>query len=182
MTQPLRRRVLQMALTWTFIGQWVGADIGMRAGGLVGSVAGCVAVMIEMALMGALLGWIGRTPRDTLVGAALGMLVGSTLAPLGWHSDLISVADIGLIVGASDGAALRPYLRMSGRLVGAATRRLGRTFAGATLLGCAASGGTPLLHDLRGILSRCPSFRGRLEVHSGEPGRSTGRAVVSTSA
>jgi hypothetical protein len=121
-----------MALIWAFVGQWVGADIGMRAGGLLGSIAGCVAVMAEMALLGAFLGWIGGSPRDTLIGAATGLVAGMMLGPLGWHSDLISRADMGLIVGASDGAALRPYLRMIGRLVGAATRRLGWTFAGAT--------------------------------------------------
>jgi hypothetical protein len=144
MTEPIRRRVLQMALVWAFIGQWVGADIGMRAGGLVGSIAGAVAVMVEMAVLGAFLGWLGGRPVDTIIGAALGLLAGVMLVPLGGHADLLSRANMGLIAGASDGAALRPYLRIIARLVGAATRRLGWTCAGATLLGCTASrGGVP---------------------------------------
>jgi hypothetical protein len=120
-----------MVLVWAFLGQWVGADIGMRAGGLVGSIAGSVAVMVEMAVLGALLGWIGARPVDTIIGAALGLIAGAMLAPLGGHTDLISPANIGLIAGACDGAALRPYLRMVGRVVRAATRRLGWTIAGA---------------------------------------------------
>jgi hypothetical protein len=128
MTNPLRRRVLQMALIWALIGQWVGADIGMRAGGLVGSIAGSVAVMVEMAILGAFLGWIGGSPRDTIIGAALGLIAGVMLDPLSGHTDLISRANIGLIAGASDGAALRPYLRLIGRLLGAATSWLGWVF------------------------------------------------------
>jgi hypothetical protein len=53
------------------------------------------------------------------------------LAPHSGHADLISPANIGLIAGASDGATLRPYLRLVGRVLGAATRRLGWVFAGA---------------------------------------------------
>jgi hypothetical protein len=130
MTNPLRQRVLQMALVWAFLGQWVGADIGMRAGGLAGSIAGSVAVMVEMAVLGAFLGWIGGRPRDTIVGGALGVVAGVMLAPLSVHTDLLSRANIGLIAGASDGAMLRPYLRMIGRVLGMATRRLGSTFLG----------------------------------------------------
>jgi len=133
MTKPPRRRVLQMALVWAFIGQWVGADIGMRAGGLVGSIAGAVAVMAEMAVLGAFLGWIGGRPRDTIIGAVLGLIAGVALAPLTGHADLLSRANMGLIAGASDGATLRPYLRMIWRVLGAATRRLGWTFAGIRL-------------------------------------------------
>jgi hypothetical protein len=120
-----------MALIWAFLGQWVGADIGMRAGGLVGSIAACVAVMVEMAVLGAFLGWIGGRPRDTLLGAAVGLIAGVLLDPLSGHTDLISHASIGLIAGASDGATLRPYLRLVGRVLGVATRRLGWTLAGA---------------------------------------------------
>jgi hypothetical protein len=76
MTNPLRKRVLQMALIWAFLGQWVGAEIGMRAGGLVGSIADCVAVMVEMAILGAVLGSIGGSPRDTLIGAVVGLIAG----------------------------------------------------------------------------------------------------------
>ena len=129
MNRPLRQRVFQMALIWALLGQWVGADIGMRAGGLVGSIAGSVAVMVEMALLGAFLGWIGGSPRDTIIGAALGLAAGVLLDPLSGHTDLISRASIGLIAGASDGAALRPYLRLVGGVLGAATRRLGWMFA-----------------------------------------------------
>ena len=129
MTNPLRQRVLQMALIWALIGQWVGADIGMKAGGLVGSIAACVAVMMEMAVLGAFLGWIGGSPRDTLLGAAAGLVAGVMLDPLSGHTDLISHASIGLIAGASDGATLRPYLRVIGRLLGAATSWLGWVFA-----------------------------------------------------
>ena len=135
MTKPLRQRVLPMALTWAFIGQWVGADIGMRAGGLIGSIAGCVAVMTEMALLGAFLGWIGGSPRDTLLGAALGLIAGVIATPLGGHGELLSSASFGMVVGASDGATLRPYLRMIGRVLAAATSRLGWTTVGATSLG-----------------------------------------------
>jgi hypothetical protein len=53
------------------------------------------------------------------------------LDPLSGHTDLISRASIGLIAGASDGATLRPYLRLISRLLGVATRRLGWTLAGA---------------------------------------------------
>jgi hypothetical protein len=131
MTNPLRQRVLQMALIWAFLGQWVGADIGMRAGGLVGSIAACVAVMVEMAILSAFLGWIGGSPRDTLLGAALGLIAGVILDPLSGHTDLISRASIGLIAGASDGATLRPYLRLVGRVLGAATNWLGWTLPSA---------------------------------------------------
>ncbi len=131
MTNPIRQRVLQMALIWAFLGQWVGADIGMRAGGLVGSIAGSVAVMVEMALLGAFLGWIGGSPRDTILGAAVGLIAVVMLGPLGGQTDLLCRANIGLIAGASDRATLRPYLRMVGRVLGGATRRLGWTLAGA---------------------------------------------------
>jgi hypothetical protein len=120
-----------MALIWALIGQWVGADIGIRAGGLVGSVAGCVTVMVEMALLGAFLGWIGGQPRDTLLGAAVGLVAAAILDPLSGHTDLMSRANIGLIAGASDGATLRPYLRLIGRLLGVATNWLGWTLPSA---------------------------------------------------
>jgi hypothetical protein len=122
-----------MALIWALLGQWVGADIGIRAGGLVGAIAACVAVMVEMAVLGAFLGWIGGQPRDTLLGAALGLIAGAMLDPLGGHVDLISPANIGLIAGASDGATLRPYLRLVGRVLGAATNWLGWTLPSARL-------------------------------------------------
>jgi hypothetical protein len=107
----MTKRVLQMALVWAFVGQWVGADIGMRAGGLPGSIAGCVAVMTEMAVLGAFLAWIGGRPRDTLIGAALGLIAGVTLSAANGHTDLLFDANMGLIAGASDGAMLRPHLR-----------------------------------------------------------------------
>jgi hypothetical protein len=160
MTNPLRQRVLQMTLAWAFIGQWVGADIGMRAGGLIGSIAGSVAVMVEMAVLGAFLGWIGGSPRDTIIGAALGLIAGVMLAPLSGQVDLISRGNIGLIAGASDGAMLRPYLRLIGRLLCAATRRLGWTLAGASSPGCGPYLETFCRRNYREIIQRHLRFPG----------------------
>jgi hypothetical protein len=86
--------------------------------------------MMEMAALGGFLGWIGGRPRDTMIGAGLGLVAGTMFLPLNGHTGLMSGASLGLVAGASDGAMLRPYLRIFCGVFRAATRSLGWASAG----------------------------------------------------
>jgi hypothetical protein len=108
----LRRRILRMATVWAALGAFMGAGVGLEGGGIIGAVAGMIGGMVELAVLGAIFALIGGNPRESIVGAGLGLLLGLTAGMVGKPAPVSLVACFGLLYGAIAGATLRPYLRL----------------------------------------------------------------------
>jgi hypothetical protein len=101
-----------MMAVWAILGVFVGAATGLEGGGTIGAVAGTIAGMVELALLGAVFALVRGKPRESLVGAGAGLLVGLTVGMAGQRDSIILVSNFGLIYGAIVGATLRSYLRL----------------------------------------------------------------------
>jgi hypothetical protein len=120
-----------MATAWAALGAVLGAGLGMDSGGGIGVIGFMIAGMTEMAALGAAFGLIGGGPKESVVGAVWGLVVGLATGLVAGHPRVARVADLGLVVGAEVGGTLRPYLRLIslptlllGRVLSARRRRL----------------------------------------------------------
>ena len=92
-----------MVAVWLLLGAVIG---GM---GDVGIIAGAIGGMIMCSVPGTLIGLVGGDAIGTLVGASLLGLAAITGAPIGLQ--------FGMMFGGLAGGTIRPWIRMSYRLV-----------------------------------------------------------------
>ena len=93
-----------MLVVWGAIGMAVGV-LTAQTPGPIGIVAGIIAGVIVITPLGALLTLIGGRARESLIGAALGVLLVPALARLvALPVTSVSLAPFGLILGALVGA------------------------------------------------------------------------------
>ena len=97
------RRVGNMIAVWILIGGIMGWM------GKVGGVAGAIGGMIACSVLGIVGGLIGADVVGTLIGASCGGIAAIWRAPLG--------LEFGIIFGGLLGATIRPWIRISYRLL-----------------------------------------------------------------
>jgi hypothetical protein len=98
------RRAAAMVGIWLFFGIVVGLSITKPNAGVMVYVAGAIAGMIVLSPIGFLLGLLGGRWNESLIGAAVGQVVGFCVGLIGKWMEPNLLATIGLIYGALLGA------------------------------------------------------------------------------
>jgi hypothetical protein len=110
------RRVRNMLLLWAAFGLIVGIG-SAPGGGLISTLSGALAGVMVLPWLGLVLGLIGGGPKLTLLGGIWGLIVGALAGALLSEPDLLSRANLSLILGALVGATFPGPLRLISAVV-----------------------------------------------------------------
>src|SRR5262249_6008505 len=106
------RRAISMSLLWLGLGALVGILSAPTDGGIIGFVAGAMAGMIVLPPVGAMFGLLGGRWRESLGGAACGLVSGIAIAMVSRSTQLAASVSLQLLLGAFAGATLPQMCRL----------------------------------------------------------------------
>jgi hypothetical protein len=106
------QRVVRTTAAWLMLGALMGASNGLRCDGtLIGIAAHVTAGMILMPAVGALLGLIGSTARESILGGICGGLVVVVGGAFDRNLHSYEALSLSLVLGALVGATCWPWTR-----------------------------------------------------------------------
>jgi hypothetical protein len=101
--------VMQMCLLWLGFGIVVGAASALPDGDAIRIISGIIAGMIILPVFGALLGLLGGRWRETLAGGIAGAIVGFSVGAATGQTEILALANVGLVGGAIVGATFLSF-------------------------------------------------------------------------
>jgi len=108
----LGRRITAMIRAWAILGAVVGIHTGWRLqGGLLATIAQTIAGIVVFSMVGLLLAAFTGRPNESLLGGAVGLLIGVVAVPLGSNMPAGETVNLCLTMGALVGATCRPWIR-----------------------------------------------------------------------